>query len=84
MKEIEKMKKKNDINEMIIVQLKKELEKYAYKLIQLQERGAYLYESEEKNGDRHISGQERAKSDQYDELERTMSATQDDEEEGWQ
>ena len=33
MKEIEKTKKKNEINEMIITQLKKELEKYAYKII---------------------------------------------------
>ena len=36
-KELEKEKKRNNINEMIISQLKKELEKYAYKLIKMQE-----------------------------------------------
>ncbi len=30
MKEVEKYKKKSEINEMIISQLKKQLEKYAY------------------------------------------------------
>jgi hypothetical protein len=36
-KELEKSKNKNNVNEMIINQLKKELEKYAFKLIKMQE-----------------------------------------------
>jgi hypothetical protein len=37
MREIDKSKKKNDINEMIISQLKKELEKYAFTILQMQD-----------------------------------------------
>jgi len=37
LREIESQKKKNNINELIINQLKNELEKYAYKVIQMQE-----------------------------------------------
>ena len=34
-KDFEKLKKKNDVNEMVIAQLKKELEKYAFQLLKL-------------------------------------------------
>lgn len=39
MKQIEKEKKKNEINDLVISQLKKELEKCAIKLFELQDRG---------------------------------------------
>lgn len=39
-KELEKANKKNEFNELVIKQLKKELEKYAFKLFQLNEQKA--------------------------------------------
>ncbi|CDW90588.1 UNKNOWN [Stylonychia lemnae] len=45
-KELESYKKRNEMNEMVIEQLKKELEKYAYKLMQIQEKSKQLMQNQ--------------------------------------